>query len=86
MMAVNYLSNAIGNYLAGYLGSYWDGMGKPAFFAMIAGISAATSVGIFLLSWLLDPILQARMRREEATPGALPLEPVMRISASYDEA
>jgi POT family proton-dependent oligopeptide transporter len=86
MMAVNYLSNAIGNYLAGYLGSYWDGMGKPAFFAMIAGISAATSVGIFLLSWLLDPILQARMRREEGTPGALPLEPVTRIRASYDEA
>jgi hypothetical protein len=42
---------------------------------MIAGISAATSVGIFLLSWLLDPILQVRMRREEERPGALPLDP-----------
>jgi POT family proton-dependent oligopeptide transporter len=62
MMAVNFLSNAAGNYLAGYLGSYWDGMGKMAFFAMIAGISAATSVAIFLLSRVLNPILLARAK------------------------
>jgi POT family proton-dependent oligopeptide transporter len=63
MMAVNYLSNAVGNYMAGYLGSYWDGMAKASFFAMIAGIGAATSVGIFAVSFLLNPILQARTRR-----------------------
>ncbi len=62
MMAVNYLSNAFGNYLAGYLGSYWDGMAKSAFFTMIAGLAAATSVGIFLMARLLNPILQARLR------------------------
>jgi POT family proton-dependent oligopeptide transporter len=62
MMAVNYLSNAVGNYMAGYLGSYWAGMHKASFFAMIAAISAATSVGIFALSIILNPILQARMR------------------------
>jgi proton-dependent oligopeptide transporter, POT family len=62
MMAVNFLSNAAGNYLAGYLGSFWDGMGKMAFFAMIAAISAVTSVAIFLLSRVLNPILLARAK------------------------
>jgi POT family proton-dependent oligopeptide transporter len=64
MMAVNYLSNAVGNYMAGYLGSYWDGMNKAWFFAMIAGISAATAVGIFAVSFLLNPILLARTKKE----------------------
>jgi POT family proton-dependent oligopeptide transporter len=72
MMAVNYLSNAFGNYLAGYLGSYWDGMAKSAFFAMIAGLAAATSVGIFLMARLLNPILQARLKQER--PGGVPLD------------
>ncbi|HTZ71722.1 MAG TPA: peptide MFS transporter, partial [Acetobacteraceae bacterium] len=60
MMAVNYLSNALGNYMAGYLGSYWAGMNKAAFFAMIAGIAALTSVGIFAASLVLNPILNER--------------------------
>jgi POT family proton-dependent oligopeptide transporter len=64
MMAVNYLSNALGNYMAGYLGSYWDSMNKAWFFAMIAAIAAATSVGIFAMSFLLNPILQARTKKE----------------------
>jgi len=72
MMAVNYLSNAFGNYLAGYLGSYWDSMAKSAFFAMIAGLAAATSVGIFLMARLLNPILQARLKQER--PGGVPLD------------
>ncbi len=60
MMGVNYLSNCAGNYLAGYLGSFWESMHKAVFFGMIAGISAATAVAIFALSRVLNPILQAR--------------------------
>jgi len=57
MMGVNFLSNFAGNYLAGYLGSFWAGMPKTAFFGMVAAISACTSVAIFALSRVLNPIL-----------------------------
>jgi POT family proton-dependent oligopeptide transporter len=60
MMGVNYLSNCFGNYLAGYLGSFWSGMPKVEFFAMTAGISAATSLAIFALTRVLNPILDSR--------------------------
>jgi POT family proton-dependent oligopeptide transporter len=58
MMGVNFLSNFAGNYLAGYLGSFWEGMPKTQFFGIIAGISAATALAIFALSRVLNPILQ----------------------------
>ncbi len=57
MMGVNFLSNFAGNYMAGYLGSFWSGMPKTHFFAMIAGISFGTAVAIFGLSRVLNPIL-----------------------------
>ena len=57
LMAVNYLSLAAGFYLAGYLGHFWEGMSKVAFFAMIAGLSAATALALFALSRVLNPIL-----------------------------
>jgi POT family proton-dependent oligopeptide transporter len=58
MMGVNFLSNFAGNYLAGYLGSFWSGMSKVHFFAMIAGISGATALAIFALSGIVNPILK----------------------------
>ena len=58
MMAVNYLSLAVGFYLAGYLTSFWSGMGKVAFFGMIAGIAGGTAVAVFGLSWVLNPMLR----------------------------
>jgi len=66
MMGVNFLSNFAGNYLAGYLGSFWSGMSKTSFFAMVAAISAVTSLSIFALSRVLNPIL-----REDAGKGEL---------------
>jgi len=77
MMGVNFLSNFAGNYMAGYLGSFWSGMPKTHFFTMIAGISAVTSLAIFALSRLLNPILaedrggldaQAALQTEPAGP------------------
>ena len=62
MMAVNYLSIAGGNLLAGYLGIYWSRMSEAKFFLMIGGIAGATAVGIFLASFLIRPILAARAR------------------------
>jgi POT family proton-dependent oligopeptide transporter len=63
MMAVNFLSNAAGNYLAGYLGSFWDSMGKGPYFIMIASITGVTAVAIGLLSRVLQPVLAARMKQ-----------------------
>ena len=60
MMGVNFLSNCAGNYLAGYLGSFWESMHKATFFGMIAAISALTATAIFGLSRVLNPILDAR--------------------------
>ena len=58
MMAVNYLSLAVGFYFAGYLTSFWSGMGKAPFFGMIAGIALVTSVAVLGLSRVLNPMLQ----------------------------
>jgi POT family proton-dependent oligopeptide transporter len=66
MMGVNFLSNCAGNYLAGYLGSFWESMQKGTFFGMIAGISAGTAVAIFALSRVLNPVLDARQQKEAA--------------------
>jgi POT family proton-dependent oligopeptide transporter len=61
MMAVNFLSNASGNYLAGQLGFYWDVMSKASFFTMIAAIAGGAALAIGALSLVLAPILKARM-------------------------
>jgi POT family proton-dependent oligopeptide transporter len=64
MMAVNYLSNAGGNYLAGYLGTFWDKMPKSSYFTMIAAVAGTTALAIFMLSFVLRPVLKARMAQE----------------------
>jgi proton-dependent oligopeptide transporter, POT family len=47
MMGVWLATLFTGNFLAGYLGSLWSSMGKPAFFLMIAGIALAAGVAIW---------------------------------------
>ena len=47
-----------GNFLAGYLGSFWSTMHKPAFFVMIAAIAFAAGVTI----WAFDRPLRAALR------------------------
>ena len=46
MMGVWLATSFIGNFLAGYLGSFWSSMGKPAFFLMIAAIACAAGLAI----------------------------------------
>jgi POT family proton-dependent oligopeptide transporter len=57
MMGVNFLSNFAGNYMAGYLGHFWERMPHAAFFSMIAGIGTAASVAIFALGRTVGPVL-----------------------------
>jgi POT family proton-dependent oligopeptide transporter len=49
MMGVWLSTSFAGNFLAGWLGSYWSAVAKPDFFLMIAGIGAAAA----LLVWLI---------------------------------
>ncbi len=57
MMGVNYLSNFAGNYLAGYLGSFWESMPHTAFFGMIAAVTGGAAVAILVLGRALGPVL-----------------------------
>ena len=58
MMGVWLAANFIGDFLAGYLGTFWSSMGKADFFVMLAVISAAAGVVIALLNWPLKTVLK----------------------------
>ena len=53
LMGVWLLTSFTGNFLAGYLGSFWSGMDKANFFLMIAAIAGAAAVAI----WIFDRVL-----------------------------
>jgi POT family proton-dependent oligopeptide transporter len=53
MMGVWLGGGFIGNFLAGWLGSFWSAMDKTAFFLMIAGVGAASAA----CTWALRPIV-----------------------------
>ena len=58
MMGVWFAASFVGNFMAGWLGSYWSSMEKPAFFAMIAGLAALAGLSIALMDKPLRKILQ----------------------------
>ena len=58
MMGVWLATSFTGDFLAGYLGSFWSSMDKADFFLMIAAISAAAGVVIALLNWPLKTVLK----------------------------
>jgi POT family proton-dependent oligopeptide transporter len=58
MMGVWLATSFTGNFLAGYLGSFWSSMHKPAFFVMIAVIAFAAGVAI----WAFNRPLHAALR------------------------
>ncbi len=50
-----------GNFLAGWLGSFWSSMDKMTFFAMIAGIVAAAGIVIFLFNRPVEAVIKERV-------------------------
>jgi POT family proton-dependent oligopeptide transporter len=56
MMGVWFLSSFFGNYLSGYLGSFWEKMPKENFFLLMFALSFATSLAFFAL---LKPLKKA---------------------------
>jgi POT family proton-dependent oligopeptide transporter len=57
MMGVWLATSFVGNFLAGYLGSYWSSMEKGDFFLLLAIISAAAGLVIMLLHRPLRGVL-----------------------------
>ena len=57
MMGVWLATSFIGNFLAGYLGTYWSSMAKGDFFLMLAVISATAGLAIALMHRLLRAVL-----------------------------
>jgi proton-dependent oligopeptide transporter, POT family len=58
MMGVWLATSFAGNFLAGYLGSFWSSMEKIEFFLMLAAISGVASAAIVLLSFPLRSVLR----------------------------
>jgi proton-dependent oligopeptide transporter, POT family len=59
MMGVWLATSFIGNFCAGYLGSFWSGMAKPSFFLMIAAVAIAAGAVI----WAFDRPLRTALSR-----------------------
>jgi proton-dependent oligopeptide transporter, POT family len=55
----------IGNFGAGWLGSFWSGMAKPEFFLMIAAVAIAAG----LVIWTFDRPLRSALQPREAAAG-----------------
>jgi hypothetical protein len=61
MMAVNFVPNFLGGgLLQGYLGTYWTVMSRPAFFLMIACVSAIAGMIIWAMERPLRDLLNER--------------------------
>jgi proton-dependent oligopeptide transporter, POT family len=56
MMGVWFLSSFFGNYLSGYLGTFWEKMPKENFFLLMFALSFATGLAFFAL---LKPLQKA---------------------------
>ncbi len=59
MMGVWLASSFVGNFLAGWLGSFWSGMEKPQFFLMIAAVAGVAALAIAASSRPLARLLKA---------------------------
>ena len=57
LMGVWLATSFIGNFLAGYLGSFWSSMDKVHFFLMIAAVAAVAGVVMWTFNRPLRRIL-----------------------------
>ena len=56
MMGVWFLSSFFGNYLSGYLGTFWGKMPREDFFLLMSGLAFAAGLAFFAL---LKPLKKA---------------------------
>jgi len=69
MMGLWLLSYAVGNFIAGYIGSLWDKMSMSSFFTLAAVIPIVAGIAIWAVSKPLRPILERAQPDDALTPG-----------------
>ena len=62
MMGVWFLANFIGNYMTGYLGTFWEKMPHQQFFTLLLSIGVIAGIILFAISRPLDKIVAAHDR------------------------
>ena len=58
MMGMWFVTSFFGNFLAGYLGSFWSSMEKDRFFLIISAIAALAGLVILAFVRPLKPMLR----------------------------
>jgi proton-dependent oligopeptide transporter, POT family len=71
LMGTWFLTTFLGNMLSGYVGSFWDALGKGPFFLLVAAIAAAAG----LLVWAFERPLRAALSVDRRTPGPVQAQP-----------
>jgi POT family proton-dependent oligopeptide transporter len=66
MMGVWYLSSFVGNYMTGYLGTYYEKMPRQGFFVMLTVIGVLAGLLLFVMNRRLDRIVGAHDRQQVA--------------------
>ena len=64
MMGVWYLSSFIGNYMTGYLGTFYEKIPHQQFFLLLAGIGVAAGLVLFAMNRPLNRIVGAHDRQD----------------------
>lgn len=62
LMGVWFLASFLGNYLCGYLGTFWEKMPKESFFMLLSVLSIGSGAGILLV---IKPLKRAMSRGSE---------------------
>jgi proton-dependent oligopeptide transporter, POT family len=68
MMGVWYLAMFLGNYMQGYIGTYWSKMPKSTFFFMLTGLAWAASVAMLAVMVPLKKALNEHRNDGDAAP------------------
>jgi len=63
MMGVWFLANFIGNYMTGYLGTFWEKIPHQSFFLLLMTIGVVAGVVLFAIGRPLDKIVAAHDRQ-----------------------
>jgi len=66
MMGVWFLANFIGNYMTGYLGTFWEKMPHQQFFWMMLAIGVAAGIVLYVIGRPLDKIVSSHDRHQAA--------------------
>ena len=62
MMGIWFLSSFFGNYLSGFLGTFWERMPREAYFLMLIALGLGGGVAIWLLGRPLERVVAGRNR------------------------